>query len=56
MFFSSCHVFFMNEWLVKNKAATAPITFEETVMVMINWVEQIAKRWEKKNKTFVTSM
>ena len=24
------------EWLVKNKAANAPITFEEIVMVMIN--------------------
>ena len=24
------------EWLMKNKAANAPITFEEIVMVMIN--------------------
>ena len=28
------------EWLVKNKTATAPITFEEIVMVMINVITE----------------
>ena len=29
------------EWLVKNKAANAPITFEENVMIMISIVSSI---------------
>ena len=28
------------KWLVKNKAATAPITFEEIVMVMIKFIKK----------------
>ena len=28
------------EWLVRYKAGDAPITFEEIVMLMINWVSE----------------
>ena len=32
-------------WLVKNKAAKAPVTFEEIVMVMINSVVTQRRLW-----------
>ena len=53
------------EWLVKNKAANAPITFEENVMVMISIVSSIllcvviwfcTMGWSNIKKNYISSV